>query len=1160
MGVIFCSLTAFSQKTVFWPNEWNNPNDDFYNRLSYDRSYQSDNFVIFWGDLVGTNPANYSDPAKRFNPVSVADTLEAIYDRFITELGYVSDDPSTNLGKYKIIIVMLGTFTPPERNGFAFGGSYSNTIGAMWVDPSATRDGGALSHELVHSLQNMHRIQENPNPGGGFVGWEPAGFFYEGHANYMRTLMYQRMANTDVPRWLATRSYHWSSTRHHYANFHLLYYVQEVDGFQMTTRLWKESVRNEHPLMTLRRLKGLDQEGLNDYLWGYAQKQATFDYKANSHDEVVETGNFGEVIRNEINNISWRNPRFLWKQYTILDKVDGASNRYVVNDDWAPQDYGVNVIRLHPTCSQDDKKVFVKFKGHTEVNNNVAGWRYGFVTSKPNGTVSRYSEMHEANEAEISFELLDGEEEIFLVVMGAPKEHTSYVWEPGYPKIKRYPYEIAVENALPEGHQDPAAFRSTWKTNGHLHSNGGGWVSNNANVASSVYVGPYAVVRSGNISGNVRIEGHAWVEGATVRDNVIIRDNACVFRGTYSGNAIVEGNAFVENGGANTNALVTGNVFAFGSTYGGDVVMGGDSENGTCSNGVYLQFPHGNNGRTNCDGQGASHWSNQDVNASYSLFSNQQMAFTENTSCDAVSTDCAGVPGGNAYVDDCGKCVGGTSGQVSDDADNDGILDCEDACPNDPNKIEAGICGCGVADNECVSNETFTFTVNMDPMSDYTATTVQLDGNAIAAAFNMTQQELVNAFGNTVTYAGVEPNGNLNPNSTANAPGHWYDQGGNTVAWGANAYVYAELNSSAFTVNIGQYPDRSEGGDSYTIRQALIYSVGGNAVQVTLVYNISINQQTAPDADNDGTPDSEDACPNDPNKSTSAGVCGCGNVDTDIDNDGICDTEDNDLDNDGVTTNDDCDDGDANIGAATTWYADGDNDGLGDAATTITACNQPQGYVSTAGDECPADGNKTTSGECGCGVPEGDCTVTGNECNNAVPFDQSTVYSTPYTTVLYDGKLYQNKWYAYGALPSAGDPWQLIGFCSAAPLDCSGKSMWSSTIVYSSPGIEVIYDGELYENQWYTQGQTPGQEEVWRYLGPCTAESAKYAPSLSAADIYPNPTTGNLYLNKKADWVLYDMTGQELERGAEQELSLSGYDAGVYLLRVDAQLFKVIKE
>lgn len=64
--------------------------------------------------------------------------------------------------------------------------------------------------------------------------------------------------------------------------------------------------------------------------------------------------------------------------------------------------------------------------------------------------------------------------------------------------------------------------------------------------------------------------------------------------------------------------------------------------------------------------------------------------------------DCAGVTGGLAYEDACGLCVEGTTGITSADSDNDGTLDCEDNCPNDANKTEPGICGCGVEESSCV--------------------------------------------------------------------------------------------------------------------------------------------------------------------------------------------------------------------------------------------------------------------------------------------------------------------------------------------------------------------------------------------------------------------------------------------------------------------------
>jgi hypothetical protein len=301
--------------------------------------------------------------------------------------------------------------------------------------------------------------------------------------------------------------------------------------------------------------------------------------------------------------------------------VDEAQGRYVVPDEFTPQDYGYNLIPLHPT--DDNRLVRVKFKGHTEVNNS-AGWRYGFVAV--NGTTPRYGPVYADDDGEISFQMNDGETALYLVVVGAPTSHTSYVWEPGWPKIKRYPYELKIANAVPEGYQDD--FRSQYKTSGSSHSNGGGWVASSASVASSVYVGPQAIVLGASkISGNVRIENTAWVENATVKDNVVISGNANVWNGTYSGDAQIMENAVLSYCTVSGNAVIRGDAMEWGVTFGGSVVVGGDAEVGNSSSGVYLQCPHPNNGRTENDGKDADHYSNQDVNASYELFSDSEMEF-----------------------------------------------------------------------------------------------------------------------------------------------------------------------------------------------------------------------------------------------------------------------------------------------------------------------------------------------------------------------------------------------------------------------------------------------------------------------------------------------------------------------------------------------------
>ncbi|WP_051865764.1 hypothetical protein [Streptomyces griseus] len=99
----------------------------------------------------------------------------------------------------------------------------------------------------------------------------------------------------------------------------------------------------------------------------------------------------------------------------------------------------------------------------------------------------------------------------------------------------------ATPSGYEPGHQKPAATGG-----GHWHSNGGGWVDNRPNVASSVHVGPRAAVfGSSTVTGNARVEGLSWVNsGATIGGNVVVKDNAIVQGGAnLSGNLVICGDA-----------------------------------------------------------------------------------------------------------------------------------------------------------------------------------------------------------------------------------------------------------------------------------------------------------------------------------------------------------------------------------------------------------------------------------------------------------------------------------------------------------------------------------------------------------------------------------------------------------------------------------------
>ena len=114
----------------------------------------------------------------------------------------------------------------------------------------------------------------------------------------------------------------------------------------------------------------------------------------------------------------------------------------------------------------------------------------------------------------------------------------------------------------------------------------------------------------------------------------------------------------------------------------------------------------------------------------------------------------------------------------------------------------------------------------------YPSVPVKADIAAVAKAFGISVSDVKNLYGSSITYAAIEPNGNVNTNSTAIAPGHWFAADGSVTNWdgtGTKSLVFSEFQPASFVFNIGQFPNSNHNGDSYIIRQALTYSPGNDA-------------------------------------------------------------------------------------------------------------------------------------------------------------------------------------------------------------------------------------------------------------------------------------------------------------------------------------------
>jgi hypothetical protein len=552
---------AAATKTVYIPPSWASTGVPW----ASNRTKESTNFILLWGEKSGTDPKSAPSPYN-FDPDNILSQLEMLYNFYVNTMKFT---PETGLlATYKIDVIITNTWNNTALNAWASGGSADNKVGVINIAPGAALPGSwGLAHELGHVFQNYTFMGKS---GMGFTD-PSAGTFWETSAEYMAMQVYPDTAAGDLTRFLRTENLAYSSSRHHYGAWMLVQYiVDNHGGIPMFNRMWNEARSNEHPLETYRRINNLTQAQLGEQLAEYAQHQVTYDYSNKSHFMPFINNLYGGGFINAYNGVP-------------VNAINQAAGHYAIPDDLAPSDYGYNKIKLVP--ASDGALIQLHFKGH--VNSAAqSGWSYGFVAVR-NG-VPRYGPVSQSADGEVSFQTQSGEKDVYLVVTATPGVVHHYAFLDGYTKNYRYPYEFRISGATPSGYE-PGYTKPAATGGGHWHSNGGGWVDNRANVASTVYVAPRAAVYGNStVSGNARILDLSWVNGGTVSGSAVVKDSA-----------IVQG----------------------GVSIGGTAVVGGDAEpTGTCNSGTYLLF----NPNRSCDG-GAGE---TDINASYSAFTDAELAIT----------------------------------------------------------------------------------------------------------------------------------------------------------------------------------------------------------------------------------------------------------------------------------------------------------------------------------------------------------------------------------------------------------------------------------------------------------------------------------------------------------------------------------------------------
>lgn len=158
--------------------------------------------------------------------------------------------------------------------------------------------------------------------------------------------------------------------------------------------------------------------------------------------------------------------------------------------------------------------------------------------------------------------------------------------------------------------------------------------------------------------------------------------------------------------------------------------------------------------------------------------------------------------------------------------------------------------------NTSPTDLTLTYDISFDADAEnYSGTTVNLNDNGdiskVAQALVMQPSAISAAMlaakeapqVGKIAYAAIEPDGALNYNTTANDYGFWFDSQGAIISWGSDndSKVFSEFLPGSFEFSIGQYPGKSSAGDTYIVKEALVYRYeAGKEVQITIVFNITI--------------------------------------------------------------------------------------------------------------------------------------------------------------------------------------------------------------------------------------------------------------------------------------------------------------------------------
>lgn len=413
--IVWCALAmlatmSYAQKQVFLPDSLRCYDlNDSNSRWCWQRSAQTDNIIVFWEKGFGddlSNPPTLEGKSMYFDLDNLLQRVETFYAYFRDSLRFTL--PGSKAEKYKMMVMVNYSL-----EGTAYGGTYDNFIGALWVAPNRIQDRklNCIAHELGHSFQLQIPADSISDAWGGSGFYEMTSQWMLWHVN---------------PDWLTDENYHfeaYSKAIHKayldgeniYRSPYVLQYWASKRGNTCIADLYRNGKRGEDPVITYQRLYGLTQEQFNDEMIVACQ-----------HIVNLDLGHAWDETR-----------RYACTFDTPMKSL--GKGVYAPSDETVPEDYGFNAIRLQP--AQSGRKVVANVTSDATL-------RYGFVAVTADGK-AHYGKP--ALNGKAIMKMPRGQEitALYLVVMGAPQEHKMLTWR-NRGKNRQYPYEVTFKGAVVE--------------------------------------------------------------------------------------------------------------------------------------------------------------------------------------------------------------------------------------------------------------------------------------------------------------------------------------------------------------------------------------------------------------------------------------------------------------------------------------------------------------------------------------------------------------------------------------------------------------------------------------------------------------------------------------------------------------------------------------